>query len=140
VKLSVALVALALCGCSSEKPDCDGTRVRVERGSSKLLDVCAAVRDTEAGRAQGLSGHAPLSADEGLLLDFPVEGEVCIVNGDVSFDIDVVFAAATGNVAFVEAGFPAGDAAARCHPGTQQVLEVAAGVALGVQVGDALVR
>ncbi len=132
-------VALALVGCGADDPGCDGVRVRVERGASTLLDVCAAVRNTEAGRAQGLSGHAPLSKDEGLLLDFPVEGEVCIVNGQVSFDIDVVFASAAGAVGAVET-FSAGDATPRCHAATQQVLEVAAGVASDVQVGDAVVR
>ena len=80
--IAFALLAFA---CSSD-PECDGTEVTITRGKSTLLRVCAEVRDTEAGRARGLSGHAPLAKDEGMLLDFPVEGEVCIVNTDVSFD------------------------------------------------------
>ncbi|MCA9596431.1 MAG: DUF192 domain-containing protein [Myxococcales bacterium] len=133
--IAFALLAFA---CSSD-PECDGTEVTITRGKSTLLRVCAEVRDTEAGRARGLSGHAPLAKDEGMLLDFPVEGEVCIVNTDVSFDIDVVYATDAGDVTAIET-FAAGDAAPRCHPATRRVLEVSRGVAATVQTGDQLVR
>ena len=91
-------------------------------------------------RRVGLVGRAGLSPDEGLLLEFPVEGEVCIQNAFVTFAIDVVFVDADSRVVAVEAGVPAGDTRARCHAPVNSVLELADGAALSVQVGDVLER
>lgn len=132
---------LAFTGCASDAAnECDGTRVRIEHGSGAdtALSVCAALAVSEQDRAKGLSGQPPLPDSRGLLLIFPVAGEVCIQNGPVSFAIDVVYAAEDGTVVAVERGFPAGDAVARCHPGVKRVLEVGAAVADGVVTGDVL--
>lgn len=100
------------------------------------LELCAEVADTEAARAQGLSGREGLEDDEGLLLDFPIADEICIVNGGVSFPIDAVYIAPDDAVIAIASNIPAGDATARCIVNTQRVLEMKAGVSSRVAVGD----
>ena len=93
------LVALSACGDTGPAPvvvfleDADGNVV---------LEVSAQVADTEAARAEGLRGYDTLPADEGLLLAFPSEGEVCITNAGVDFAIDVVYASTDGTVVAME--------------------------------------
>ncbi|MFO0571750.1 MAG: DUF192 domain-containing protein [Polyangiaceae bacterium] len=132
--------ALSLWACSADDEACAGTQVRVTSASTGrvLVDVCAEQADTEAERLQGLAGKSGLDSSHGMLLTFPVEGEVCIQNGSVSFPIDVVYAASDGNVVAVERDVAGGDATPRCHPGTRRVLEVARSVADPVSVGDQL--
>lgn len=138
--LGVACVLLCSCGGAEEEAACRGASVRVVRpgASAPLVSVCAQVARTEAERTQGLSGRSRLAASEGLLLEFPVEGEACIVNGPVTFGIDVVFANDRGDVVALERAVAAGDATPRCHPGVRRVLEIAEGVADSVAVGDTL--
>jgi len=100
------------------------------------LEVQAEQAITEEERVQGLSGYASLADDRGMLLVFPVEGEVCIQNGTVAFAIDAVFLDGSGRVVAVEEGVAAGDGTVRCHAPAAYVLEVAAGVAADVQLGD----
>lgn len=100
------------------------------------LEVCAEVADTEAARAAGLTGRAPLDDDEGLLLDFPVTDEICIVNEGVSFSIDAIYIGPDDRVSAVEREIPRGDPTPRCIDGTQRVLEVAAGVSQGIAPGS----
>lgn len=100
------------------------------------LGVCAEVADTEAARAQGLSGREALEADEGLLLDFPIADEICIVNEGVSFPIDAIYIAPDDTVIAIAPNLPAGDATPRCITNTQRVLEVNAGVSSTVAIGD----
>jgi uncharacterized membrane protein (UPF0127 family) len=90
---------------------------------------CADQAVTAEERRRGLAGAPPLGPGEGLLLHFPTEGEVCIVNGGVDFPIDALYADRDGFVVAVETGIPAGDDDPRCHPDTERVLEVAAGQA-----------
>ena len=100
------------------------------------LEICAEIADTEAARARGLSGREALEDDEGLLLDFPIADEICIVNGEVSFPIDAVYIAPDDAVIAIAPNIPAGDSTARCIVNTQRVLEVKAGVSSSVAVGD----
>ncbi|MCB9592516.1 MAG: DUF192 domain-containing protein [Sandaracinaceae bacterium] len=101
---------------------------------------CARVAATEAERLRGLRGEGPLAPGEGLLLPFPVEDEICIVNDGVSFALDVAYADAAGQVVAIERRLPANDGTPRCHAPVRDVLEVAAGELDGVSVGDTLSR
>lgn len=89
---------------------------------------------------EGLRGREPLGPNEGLLLTFPIEDEICIVNDGVAFDLDVAYASAAGEIVAVERAVPAGDASLRCHGTTRDVLEVASGRLDGVSIGDRLER
>ena len=108
--------------------ECD-PRVRV--GS---LDVCVDLATTAAERLQGLRGHAPLGPGEGLLMRFPVEGEVCLVNDGVSFDVDAVLFDGERRVTHI-VRLEADDGAAQCAGPAIHVLEVAGGAASGLIPG-----
>ena len=98
------------------------------------------VAETAEERRTGLVGREELATGEGLLLVFPVEGEVCISSALVGFPIDAVFADALGHVVAVESGIAAGDPRVRCHAQVTLVLEVSGGAALSVTEGDVLER
>ena len=95
----------------------DGTSVRV------------AIADTPALRERGLSGYAPLEADEGMLFVFEEDGRHSFWMKDMLFAIDMLWLDAEGRVVHLEKGvspdtFPTAftpDAPAR------YVLEVPAG-------------
>lgn len=108
-------------------------------GGDVLLTVCASEARSAEERMRGLAGHAPLAHDEGLVLVFPVEGEVCIVNGGVDFAIDVVLADDAGTVVEVLRGVAAHDDEPRCREVVRRALELSAGVASPVALGDRLV-
>lgn len=126
-RMLVATFVLGGCACGS------GVVVWIE-GSE--LSFCATVAESAADRMRGLRGAAPLEVGEALLLRFPIEGEVCIVNDGVSFPLDVLYADTDGLVVAVERDVAAGDATPRCHLRVRSVLEVAAGGAETVAVGD----
>lgn len=129
----IAVVLAAGCACA------DGESVVIEGAAGEqILDICAEVAATEAERRAGLRGRPPLDPGTGLLLDFPVTGEVCIVNVGVGFAIDAAYAGDDGVITAIERRVPADDATPRCHLGTRQVLEVSAGAFDGVEVGDRL--
>lgn len=111
--------------------------VRSPDGTLRLRVEVDFARTAEA-RREGLAARNGLDDGRGLLLVFPTEGEVCIENAPVGFAIDALFADAAGQVIAIERGIPAGDATSRCHQPVAQVLELAGGVALSVQVGDVL--
>ncbi|MFW6086283.1 MAG: DUF192 domain-containing protein [Myxococcota bacterium] len=130
-------MAFCALGCGEDA----ARRVRVESPAGELrLEVFVDEARTAEERMQGLAGRDGLDPGEGLLLIFPAEGEVCIVNEAVPFAIDALFIDGAGTVGAVERHIPAGDSTARCHGATLEVLEVAAGVADPVRVGDQLVR
>lgn len=129
--ISAALPLVA--GCA----DLPLVEVRGPEGSLRLRVVADVARTAEARRA-GLAGRNGLDEGHGLLLVFPTEGEVCIDNAPVDFPIDAIFADATGQVVAIERSVPAGDPTPRCHEPVAQVLELADGVALSAQEGDAL--
>lgn len=115
---------------------CDGARVRILDAQGEVrLDVCAEVATSEADRRAGLAGRSGLPAGAGLLMDFPVTGEVCITGEEMRFPIDVVFVSGTGHVAALGA-LGADDPALLCEQGIERVIEVSAGAASDVEVGD----
>jgi uncharacterized membrane protein (UPF0127 family) len=130
---SFALFSLLLIACG------DRVDVRVERAGAAVLEIRAEVAATADERRAGLRGHPPLGPDEGLLIVMPEPLEVCIVNDGVDFAIDAIYAADDGEVVAIERAIAAGDGTARCHPAVRRVLEVAAGVADPVAIGDLLV-
>ncbi len=73
----------------------------------------------------GLRGRSGLPAGTGLLLVFPIEGDVCITAEGVAFATEVLFARARGEVTAAER-FAADDARVVCAP-ARVVLEVEAG-------------
>ncbi|MFW6050059.1 MAG: DUF192 domain-containing protein [Myxococcota bacterium] len=136
IRSAPVLAVLVLAGaCGDGRPRAVVTSPEGE----PRLEVAVEIAETAEARMRGLRGWTALEPDEGLLLVFPTEGEVCLVNEDVPFAIDAVFADASGAVVAIEREVPAGDATPRCHPGTARVLEVAAGVAAPVAPDDLLV-
>lgn len=126
--LGVAL-ALTWGGCD------DPCERLVLAGDDAHLDVCVARAESADDRRRGLIGRA-LAEDAGLLLVFPVEGEVCITNEGVAFPIDVAWLDAAGTVTALERALPADAPGPWCHAPAAFVLEVHAGVADAVVVGD----
>jgi uncharacterized membrane protein (UPF0127 family) len=121
----VALVALAGCGCPTV----------AEVGDEAF---CVEIARTEAERRTGLRGRPDLAAGEGLLLRFPIEDELCIVNDGVAFPIDVLYADASGGIVAIERAVAAGDPTLRCHGPASDVLEVSAGALDAIGVTDRL--
>ena len=119
------LALLSLGGVACACPT--STRLSVEDESGETLPFCVEVADTEAARRRGLRGRDALAPDEGLLLTFSLEDEICIVNEGVAFDIDLLYARDDGTVVAVERNVRSGDPSPRCHAGVAQVLETAAG-------------
>ncbi len=56
-------------------------------GEALLLEVA----DTDALRAQGLSGHKPFAPNEGMLFVFPIEGKHSFWMKDMLFPIDILW-------------------------------------------------
>ncbi len=127
-----ALAATALSGCDP----CEGARVRItgEDGETRV-DVCAEVADSEAELRAGLAGRPSLAEGTGLLLVFPVTGEVCITGEGMEFALDVVFVDEASRVTAVGA-LGASDPELLCEAGVFRVLEIAKGAAEGVAPGD----
>lgn len=71
---------------------------------------------------------------EGLLLRFPVEGEVCLVNDGVATPVDAVFFDQRGVVTALMR-LPAHDGTARCAGPARDVLELPGGASERVVVG-----
>lgn len=111
---------------------CDRVARVIGPGDTERLYVCADIAETAEERRRGLRGRETLAPDEGLLIVFPTEGEVCISNDGVPFSIDVVYADRTDEVIAVEREVPADDPTPRCHAPVERVLEVPAGVATQV--------
>ena len=99
-----------------------------------VVDVETA--ETAIERSEGLSEYQALGPDEGLLLVFPTAGEVCITNRTVAFPIDVLFISADQQVIHIERELPAGDPGPYCHTSTWLILELQAGAASEVTIGD----
>jgi len=135
-RLSLCLFAAAYAVAGCECPG--GVRaVIVDADGAPRLEVCAGLAETAEERMLGLMGMT-LDAEEGLLLRFPVEGEICITNSGVMLDLDLVWVDASGAVTAVERDVPAEDATLRCHLPAQDVLEVRAGIAASVMPGQLL--
>ncbi len=118
-----------------------GAVVRIESATTgEALLVADADRAVTADeRMRGLRGRAALAAGEGLLIEIPIATEVCIVNDGVAFAIDAIYASEAGEVIAIEREIAAGDGTPRCVAETRRVLEVSAGAASSVRVGDRMV-
>jgi uncharacterized membrane protein (UPF0127 family) len=128
--------ACAIAGCGDAP-----LRVRVEAPDGGVaLEVRAGEAITAAERRAGLTAVPPLEIDEGLLLEFPIEGEVCLVNEGVPYAIDAVYVDSSARVVALERAIPADDPTFRCHLATRTVLEVVAGAAAEVALGDTMTR
>ena len=128
------VLAVLAAGCGTTPR----VRVAAAGSASPVLDVAVELATTADARTRGLRGHAPLGAGDGLLIELPAAGTVCIVNDGVTFAIDAVYAGADGRVIAVAADIAAGDPTARCQDGVADVLEVAAGGAARVAPADVM--
>lgn len=135
VALVAALAVASLVGCAHD--GCPTASVQAGDTGGTRLSVCVEVAETDEERTNGLRGRG-LEDGEGLLLRFPVEDEVCIVNTGVPIAIDVLFADDEGEITALERNVRAGDPIVRCHPATRRVLEVRAGAAVDIRRGDVL--
>jgi uncharacterized membrane protein (UPF0127 family) len=139
VRATAVLLLLAVVGCGG---GASGTTVRV--GDA---EVHADVADTPQELETGLSGHAPLDADEGMLFLLPATSRQAFWMKDMRFPIDIVWVA-NGRVIQVSPGLPAprpgtSDSELPLYKPRQVVdsaLEVSAGWARrnGVGPGDAV--
>ncbi len=122
------------CGC----PGLAHLELRDVEGHTSM-SACVDVLTDEADLRVGLRGREELEVGHGVLLEFPLEAEICIFNDGVRWDIDAVFVDPEARVVAVERAVPASDGSARCHAGVQRVIEVHSGEADAVRVGDRLV-
>ncbi len=91
--------------------------------------VSVLVADTEALRAQGLSGKASLAESEGMLFIFPHPGRYGFWMKDMLFPIDIIWIHANGEVADMTKGVTPDTYPQAFFPKTdiQYVLEVQSG-------------
>lgn len=136
--LSAWIFLLVAAGCGGEGSDVVEVQVAAPDGATRLL-VAVDVASDDSARRAGLSGYASLPPGQGLLIVLPIEGETCISNREVGFAIDAVFADDVGEVVAVESDIAAHDATLRCHAAVRRILEVGAGEAAEVRVGDRLI-
>lgn len=99
-----------------------------------------AVADTDALRAQGLSGSSPLAEDEGMLFIFAEDGTYSFWMKDMRYAIDILWIDAEGTVVHIEKNvapetYPASFTS---HSPARYVLEVRAGYAdqHDIQIGS----
>lgn len=106
----------------------------------RIAEFAVTVAVTAEMRRQGLGALEPLSPGTGLLLTFPVTGEVCVVNAGIPYAIDALYLDPDGTVITIQRSIPALDEAPRCATGVRSVLEVLAGEAADASPGDRLER
>ncbi len=120
-----AIAVLLLAGLLSCGENQAPQRARLMDADGRvLLDLEVAVASTEYERQEGLRLHGPLSPNEGLLLAFPKEGQVCITNTGVPFPIDVLYLSASRELVATEPNIPPNAPGPYCHPHTQLALEL----------------
>ncbi len=106
------------------------------KGQSFYIDIA----DTDAERAQGLSGRAFLADDEALLFAFPSDGIYGFWMKDMLFSVDMIWADADGIVVHIAKNASPESYPKSFVPAAQSryVLEVDSGTAnwLGLKVGD----
>lgn len=124
--IGASLLSTALVACAEACP---------QTAQVSDVDVCVDLATTAAQRLTGLRGRAALSDAEGLLLRFPVEGEVCLVNDGVPFGVDAVLFDEARRVSAV-LSLAANDPTPQCAGPARDVLELSAGRARGVAVGS----
>lgn len=104
------------------------------------VPVHVEVVDTDASRAQGLSGHAPLESDQGMLFVFETDGAYPFWMKDMLFPIDILWVDAQGKVVHIEKNVAPDTYPASFTPDSpaRYVLEVPAGFTdqHDIQIGD----
>ncbi len=121
-----------------------GLAVREVRLGQSIVQ--AEIADTPVTRQQGLSGHAPLKENQGMLFMFPQPAVQSFWMIDMTFPLDMIWIGADKKVVGITADIPAPapgtppkDLPTHQSPGrVQYVLEVRAGwvEGRGVKVGD----
>jgi uncharacterized membrane protein (UPF0127 family) len=127
VALLIALVILVI-GRGGNTPALDCGRPEMLLGDTRIL---IAVAQTSAEQEKGLSGHAPLAADEGMLFLFDDVRVKQFWMKDMSFPIDIIWISPDWKVnAWAVNALPESYPAVFTSPdNTQYVLEVPAGTA-----------
>lgn len=133
LSLILSLLSATACSPSSGEVDLVGASGVVQRRFTQVEH--AATPDT---RARGLTGHAPLGADDAMVLDYPLVDQACITNEAVSFPITVIFADAKGAIVGVES-LAGGDTRVPCHDGVLTVVEVDANAIVAAKLSTAVV-
>lgn len=97
------------------------------------------VANTMMSRARGLSGHAPLGYDEGMLFLFGESGNYGFWMKDMNFPIDIIWIEGD-KIATIAPNIPPDTYPSSFYPDlpSDKVLEINAGLVqkLGVKVGD----
>ena len=137
------LVVLALVAAA-------GLWVRFTRADQRLtldlggFSVRAEVAETPEARARGLSGHAPLSPDEGMLFRFGTPGRYAFWMSGMTFPIDIIWLRDDAIVDMAPTVPPPGEGQ---EPplywpriAADAVLEVSSGTArsVGLRIGDTI--
>ena len=129
-----ALALLALCACGGPEVEL------ADAGAVVHAYTSVSFADTPEARAHGLVGHAPLDADEAMMLDYPVVDQACITNADVDFPISVIYIDSSGGIVAIES-LAAHDTRIPCHDGVLRVLETdATGASLAASATEVIVR
>ncbi len=124
------LLLMSSVGCGG------GETITIVRDGQEIATFSFVLASTAAEREQGLRGRNTLDSGEALLISFPRATEACILNTGVTFAIDAVYAGENGSVRAIERAIPSNDDVVRCHPATLSVLEVGAGEAALIRLGD----
>ncbi|MCA9582827.1 MAG: DUF192 domain-containing protein [Myxococcales bacterium] len=133
IRLQLPAIALLSVGCTSP-----AAVALVDESGTVPLEVFVTFARSENERREGLRALPPLGMDEGLLLEFPVTGEVCIDNGGVPYAIDVIFLGDDRHVMDIARNLEANASDPSCVEGTRSVLEVRGGVASAASPGAEL--
>jgi uncharacterized membrane protein (UPF0127 family) len=123
----VALLVTTACGEPDAPPSSVDKAQILDAQGQLLLEVFVDLVEDEAALREGLRAYPMLAVDEGLLLSFPVETNICITNSGVPYPIEALFVSAIRQVIAVES-FSSGEPGPTCHAGTAMVLELRAGV------------
>ena len=129
--VSSLLLGLRLVGIGCIAPP--ASTLQVQRGDTTLLQAEMRIARTAAERQQGLIGMQ-LEEGEALVIEFPIEDEVCILNRNVNFPIDAIFVSDAQSVVTVET-FAANEPEAKCHY-ARWVIELPVGQANQIRPND----
>ena len=123
--LLVAVVVFAMaCETNSAHPP----TVSILSSGTPLVDVPVITATTAAERMAGLGAYPNLPLTVGLVLVFPVEGQVCLTNEPVSYAIDAILANELGEEVGRRCGWPAGSPDVQCWNDVKYVLEMHGGM------------
>lgn len=136
MRLVAGLLVLFVAGCGGG--DRVLLRVLGEDGQVEL-EIHAEIARSPVERTTGLKQWGErIELDEGLLIELPLEDDVCISNEGVAFAIDAIFVDGDANVTAIERNLAADSAETLCHDHIHYIVEVGSGVADEVNVGSRL--